>query len=311
MLITSPDVSSIDTSLEFWEVIEYLAEGFVILGCVGEYIADFTKYRTEEWRHRLSRFSLLVLTVALAVELSALVRTNALSGQEIALLNTVAKGFDVRIAEAQRGTAEAQRDAASGKERASEADERTKKLEGSNKKLGIDLETEKQKTALFQKEANIARLVLDKQVREQGPRWRPLEDKSADIARKLRAFRGQDVLIAPCGRADRIDQELSRFVSDLQELLNKSEWKMVNITYDPGCIGGASLMVLFSPKGSSLRASAANTLAEQLHAILPATSNVAIPVMAPVGVQGPIKMVAFDSLVGNPNLIVIAVGPHP
>src|SRR5579862_5360846 len=81
---------SIDALLSWWEWIEYLAEAFVVLGCVGEFVADFTKIRTLEWRHQLSKVSLLVLIAALAIELGALFRTNRLSGQEIAVLNGVA-----------------------------------------------------------------------------------------------------------------------------------------------------------------------------------------------------------------------------
>jgi hypothetical protein len=143
MLVTSSDVASIDALLGRWENVEYAAEVFVILGCVGEFISEFTKIRSEQWRHQLSKRSLLVLTTALALELGALVRTNVLSGQEIALLNTVAadararaanaegtaKGYDAKISEAQRGTAEAQRDAGVAAQKASEANERASKNE--------------------------------------------------------------------------------------------------------------------------------------------------------------------------------------
>lgn len=136
--MTVPDVASLDGLLSWWENAEYVAEAFGILGCAGEFTAEFTNVRTPEWRHQLSKLSLLVLITALAFELGALARTNSLSGQEIALLNGVAadartraanaeataKGFDSKIAEAQRGTSEAQRDAEIAKKNASESDER-------------------------------------------------------------------------------------------------------------------------------------------------------------------------------------------
>jgi len=84
MLLTISDVSSIDALIDKWEWVEYVAEAFVMIGCVGEYVADFTKIRTDHWRHRLSMISLIVLIVALGFELMALVRTNNLSGKEIA-----------------------------------------------------------------------------------------------------------------------------------------------------------------------------------------------------------------------------------
>ena len=91
MLITTPDVTSIDALLSCWERAEYIAEAFVILGCVGEFVAEFTDIVKLEWRHRFSKVSLLVLIAALAVELGALAKTNNLAEQEIALLNKSAE----------------------------------------------------------------------------------------------------------------------------------------------------------------------------------------------------------------------------
>src|SRR6202011_568991 len=138
MYLTSSDIALLDGLLSWWENAEYAAEVFVILGCVGEFAVEFTRLGKSGWGHQLSRLSLLVLIAALSFGLIALVRTNHLSGQEIALLNGVAaeartraanaegtaKGFDAKIADAQRGTAEAQRDAETAKQHASEADER-------------------------------------------------------------------------------------------------------------------------------------------------------------------------------------------
>jgi hypothetical protein len=129
MILTSPSISSLDVLLSWWEVVEYTAEAFVIVGCVGEFIAEFTKIRTPEWRHRLGKLSLLILIAGLTFEFGALVRTNNLSGEEIALLNieaghartnaarfeSTAKGLESKIAESQLGMAKAQRDAESAK----------------------------------------------------------------------------------------------------------------------------------------------------------------------------------------------------
>jgi hypothetical protein len=104
MLVTSSDVASIDTLLNWWECAEYIAEAFVILGCVGEFVAEFTKVRTEDWRHALGKISLLLLIAALGIELGALVRTNNLSGQEIAILNGVAADARTRAANAENKT---------------------------------------------------------------------------------------------------------------------------------------------------------------------------------------------------------------
>ncbi|MGO9258633.1 MAG: hypothetical protein ACLQU1_20280 [Bryobacteraceae bacterium] len=82
-------LGSLDSSLNRWEWTEYIAEFFVVLGCAGEYIADFTSIRSEKWRRNFSKRSLVVLIAALAIELGALFQTNRLSGKEITLLDNV------------------------------------------------------------------------------------------------------------------------------------------------------------------------------------------------------------------------------
>jgi hypothetical protein len=143
MFVAGADITEIDRLMGVWEIVEYAAEAFVIIGCVGEFVADFTHIKSESWRHQLGRASLIVLIGALGLELVALARTNTLAGREIALLNGIAadawtraataegtaKGFDAQIAEAKRNTADAQRDAANAKERASKADEHASKNE--------------------------------------------------------------------------------------------------------------------------------------------------------------------------------------
>jgi hypothetical protein len=187
MLVITSDVGSLDRLLSWWESAEYVAEAFVILGCVGEFIAEFTEIRTLGWRRQLSKISLLVLIAALAIELGALVRTNGLSGREIALLNGIAadariraanaeataKGFDSQIAEAQRVTAEAQREAEIAKEDASKADERAAANEEEAARLGKAAEDEK-----------LARVKIEKQL---APRTLNDSDRQT-ISQQLRPF---------------------------------------------------------------------------------------------------------------------------
>jgi hypothetical protein len=94
VLTISETSSSVDSALSFWERVEYVAEAFVILGCVGEYLAEFTNLLPKspiDRREQCNKISLLLLTAALAVELAALFQTNNLSGIEIARLQVVAE----------------------------------------------------------------------------------------------------------------------------------------------------------------------------------------------------------------------------
>jgi hypothetical protein len=219
MLVTNPDVASLDRLLSSWESAEYIAEAFVILGCVGEFTAEFTDIRTPEWRHQLSKISLLVLIAALAIELGALVRTNGLSGQEIALLNGVAadartraanaegtaKGFDSKIAEARRGTAEAQRDAEIARKDASKADERAAANEKEAARLGKAAEDER-----------LARVKIEEAIA-----WRRLApERRAELAVYLKGFSGQRVWLI----YNLNDVEAFGFAMDLATALQLAKW---------------------------------------------------------------------------------------
>lgn len=71
-------------SLLFWEITGYVCTSVVILGCVGEYVAEFTdKPKTEERRRKLSRLSLIILTVGIAGELLTAIQSSRISSQVI------------------------------------------------------------------------------------------------------------------------------------------------------------------------------------------------------------------------------------
>ncbi len=94
MTLTPSDVASLSRSLVCWEVAEYVCAALVTIGCAGEYAAEFTNWFTggiTERKERLAKRSTLLLISALSLELICLVRTNNLSGREIALLNGVAE----------------------------------------------------------------------------------------------------------------------------------------------------------------------------------------------------------------------------
>ncbi len=67
------------------------------LGCIGEYIAEFTNWLSagvKERKERLSKISTLILIGALAAELICLVRTNQKSGELVGSLGQVASEAD-------------------------------------------------------------------------------------------------------------------------------------------------------------------------------------------------------------------------
>src|SRR5437868_9295345 len=91
MIFASPDFAS---SLHRWELAEYISEGFVILACAGELIADLAERLGERRRKRLERWSTILLVLALTIGLKCLVRTNELSGSVIGSLGEQAQEAD-------------------------------------------------------------------------------------------------------------------------------------------------------------------------------------------------------------------------
>lgn len=95
MILTTIDVSSLSRSLTRWEWTEYISEGLVVLACLGELVSDVgQKWLGEHHKTHLERWSTVVLIVALAVSLTALVRTNELSGFVIGSLGDRAEEAD-------------------------------------------------------------------------------------------------------------------------------------------------------------------------------------------------------------------------
>jgi hypothetical protein len=75
---------SIWSSLALWEWLGYASTIVVILGCIGEYIADFTRIPgDEEGRHQWSKLSLIILTLGIAGELLTAMRVSSISGAVI------------------------------------------------------------------------------------------------------------------------------------------------------------------------------------------------------------------------------------
>jgi hypothetical protein len=83
--------------------------------------------------------------------------------------------------------------------------------------LEVGLEMERQKTARFQKEADVARLALSNQVTSQAPRWRLLEANESLFVESLKPFAGQRVKVMMCGMAPTI--EVQTLWSDMFNML--------------------------------------------------------------------------------------------
>ena len=95
MSLTASEIASLSTRRTYWEYAEYISSALVALGCLGEYVADFTIWFTRSRRKAIGRVSTLLLIAALAGELVCLMRTNSLSAELLGSLDDKAQdAFD-------------------------------------------------------------------------------------------------------------------------------------------------------------------------------------------------------------------------
>src|SRR5216684_385128 len=115
MILPDSEVVSLKAALRWWEWFGYISTAVVGLGCVGEFIAEFTSLpKTPGAAHKLARLSLVILILGIAGELLSGVRTSQISGQLIANI--------------EGRTAKAEHEAEAANERASQIEQENIKL---------------------------------------------------------------------------------------------------------------------------------------------------------------------------------------
>jgi hypothetical protein len=101
MILTDSEVASLKSAIHWWEWFGYASTGVVGLGCIGEFIAEFTSVsKSEHRKHKLSRLSLIILIFGIAGELLSAVRTSNLSGELIANIEERAANAEQKAGEA-------------------------------------------------------------------------------------------------------------------------------------------------------------------------------------------------------------------
>lgn len=74
-------------SMLFWECVEFSALGIVLVGVIGEYLAEFSYSKSEADKKRFAKISTRILIAGLALEIIGTVRTTQIGNKEIAGLN--------------------------------------------------------------------------------------------------------------------------------------------------------------------------------------------------------------------------------
>jgi len=191
-------MASYISPLTAWEWGEYISEGFVIVACAGELVADFGKKRlTEAHRNHVQRFSTVLLVAALSAALICLVRTNELSGNVIGSLGSKAEEADreARTAISDSSTAlsqakDALTEAGKAADSLGKAEDKANKAQTASSNALTLASRARQEADSFEKDITSAKEAAAKAEAKLADRT--LSDEQVrSIAAKLRVFAGQ------------------------------------------------------------------------------------------------------------------------
>lgn len=304
MTLTPSEVESLSRSLSFWEYVEYGAEFFVALACVGEYVADFTKCfegrARKTAKDRLSKRSTLLLIFALTVELGCLIRTNILSDRMFGSVreSATAAATNAGTALTNAGTATNKADAAGRK--ADQVETTLGVIEGQTSKLRRGIVLQGSRAELLQEPSVIAKL-----------------------QRALLPFAGQKaevrlVLVPPNSLRFSTERETFEFASALFVRLLGLHWRVPPQIIEEG-LQRKGVLVKISPRASASTRKAADALAAALTDVpllrpprLAAHSSVVVEGLKAAPRQ---PLMVDNTEVFSPpfddDTIVVEVGTHP
>jgi hypothetical protein len=311
MILTAQDASTLAATLECWERAEYVACALVTVGCIGEFIGEFTDLCTggvQERKDQLKKLSTLLLISALAFELVCLYKTNHISGLLIGSLSDKATTAETKaqsamdkssLAENQASAAQLKTDALS-----TQADALTARMAIASGKLGG----------------------LEHDIFVQSPRRGLLLRVAPELKKQLALFPGQRAVLFVCGRLGSQDGETLATWGAIADILGSdgAKWKLEHggLSYFDRCSPGGGqplgqgLMVFVSKRASQTTLEAAQALSQGLAKALPPSRDKMPGIVDPdfyqkfiepiEGKDTPWAMVAND-----PDLVTVLIGAHP
>lgn len=104
--LSSDQLAALEGTLRCWETAETVGAVAVLIGVIGEYLAEFQKrlLRTPERIDRVGKYATLLLIAGLAVELVALVRTRSLSERIVEAERTARIAIESKLAKVRHET---------------------------------------------------------------------------------------------------------------------------------------------------------------------------------------------------------------
>jgi hypothetical protein len=112
MILTDSEVASLKSALNWWEWFGYISTAIVGIGCIGEFVAEFTPLpKSDTSKHRLARMSLMILIFGIGGELLSAVRSSNLSAELIANIEERSADAEQKAGEANKEAARLQKEA--------------------------------------------------------------------------------------------------------------------------------------------------------------------------------------------------------
>ncbi len=264
MSLISSFMSLLGASLPFWEWTEYCATGVVIVGCIGEYVAEFKEYPHDlNKRHRFAKRSLLLLIAGLAVELVALVRTSQLSGQIIAGLNIEAEQAMERASEADERAAKFEKEAEEVRKQVAVSNEHASRAETMAK--GFEAHIAESNAVAKSAEARAAQARLELSRIQERMADRELTDgQISEIADAIKAFLGQEYDVTPYWDT----KESLTIANRISEAMTRGGWKYVPPERSGFMLGGITgVQVWVHPSADEKTRRAADSLLHILNKV--------------------------------------------
>lgn len=313
-------VISISGWLSLWEFVEYASEAAVGLGCLGEYIAEYTNWRTEEKRRVLGRRSLLILILGIGVGIVSLIQTNALSSKAIESLGKQAAQAG-EIAKLASETSD------SALVKAKSAETLAEKSEGMASNALILARGARQEADLFKNEiasarkqaaeaeSHLAEVVKRAKDIERRIAWRTLSlGQRQRVAEKLRPFSGQKFSIIELPD----DLEIEGIGDDILTTLigpNGASWNRLALQRIPDpqrrLVSGVFVDVRRDADQRSIKAASALSLALNKEGIKTSPPHPESGSWSVLGGVFNSRTGSFQDLIDSPILLVIGKKPRP
>jgi hypothetical protein len=313
MTLTPSEIEAASRWARLWEIGEYSGEALVLLGCIGEFVAEYTSLYADEWRHAVGRRSLLALILGLGVGLFSLIKTNALSGQIIASL-----GDHVKEAGGKAQVASDISDAALAKSK-----------QADSKADNVGQRAEVIENRLLVASSQIGK--IEKDIIAQGPRAKLLSKIAPRLASTLARFAGQRIGLFVCGQQGLPEQETLDAWAVIANILGPdkvagiigAKWKQeptnLNWATDCGAAKGLGLGVTIyvskqAPKATMDAAIALGRgLSQVISPLVEKTPSIVDPQVSKLMVERGFQNRESPWVApgADPGLITVVIGEHP